>query len=213
MRSGRCFIVGAGAVTGRGLAPRPGDLLIAADGGYGKLLSLGLRPHAVVGDMDSQQGPVLGVPLLRFPVRKDDTDLALAIRLGRRMGFGCFRLYGVSGGEREDHFLAALQLMGGLAEQGLRLELVAPAYTIHALYNESRLMAARPGSTVSVFSNTTVSRGVCLRGLNYEADDLCLESGRPLGVSNEARASRILVGVKEGCLLVFIAHSDGGGTL
>ena len=55
MRTGRCFVVGAGDVTPRGLVLRPDDMLIAADGGLDALTPLDLRPHCLVGDMDSLQ--------------------------------------------------------------------------------------------------------------------------------------------------------------
>ncbi len=204
--SGRCLIVGAGDVTSRGLRPRPGDLLIAADAGLLALRALGLRPHLVVGDMDSMQGPVQGLPLLRFPIRKDDTDLALAVRAGRGLGYRRFVLYGASGGEREDHFIAALQLMAGLSQQGLRVRLVAPRFRVEALHDGSLLIPTRPGTTVSVFSHSAQSLGVSLQGLDYAADDLTLLSGQPLGVSNRALHRSALIGVRQGTLLIFVAE-------
>lgn len=39
-----CYIVGAGDFTPRGFAPVPGDLVLAADGGYRALYSLGYTP-------------------------------------------------------------------------------------------------------------------------------------------------------------------------
>lgn len=207
MQEGRCFIVGAGDFSPRLLAPRQGDLLIAADGGYASLRAIGLRPHLVVGDMDSLAGRVRGVPLLRFPVRKDDTDLSLAIRVGRSRGYRRFLLYGASGGEREDHFLAALQLMGGLCQEGLRIRLVAPRFSVYALCRGNLLFKTTPGSTVSVFSVSNESRGVYLRGLDYQAEDLRLQSGFPMGVSNRATGRSALVGVRRGALLVYVAES------
>lgn len=204
MRTGSCFVVGAGNVTARGLAPRPGDLLLAADGGLDALRRLGLRPACVVGDMDSARGSSRGVPALRFPARKDDTDLALAVKLGRRLGYRRFLLYGASGGAREDHFLAALQLMGGLSARGLRLSLVAPAFTIHTLCNGQRIFQSRPGATVSVFSHSARSLGVRLRGLSFGAEGLTLSHDRPLGVSNQALGNRFLAGVREGRLMIYI---------
>ena len=71
---------------------RPGDLLIAADGGAHHCRALGLNPHVVVGDLDSLS-PALRAQLeasgARFeihPARKDETDLELAIRATMREG-------------------------------------------------------------------------------------------------------------------------------
>lgn len=209
MRTGRCFVVGAGDVTPRGLVLRPDDMLIAADGGLDALIPLGLRPHCLVGDMDSLQGRGAGLPTLRFPIRKDDTDLALAVALGRRMGYERFLLYGASGGQREDHFMAALQLMGGLSQQGLRLSLIAPAFIIHSVHQAQMLFRCRRGATVSVFSHSGRSLGVRLKGLSFDAEGLSLHSGHPLGVSNQALHNRFSVSVQQGVLLVYIAEDPG----
>ena len=202
---GTCYIVGAGEVTARGLRPQRGDLLIAADGGYGALRSLNLRPHVVVGDMDSWPAPIAGVPLLRFPARKDDTDLSLAIRLGRSRGYRRFLLYGATGGPRDDHFLAALQLMGGWSARGCHMQLIAPGFTVFALTDGALMIPANEGKTVSVFSHSPYSRGVTMRGLDYEAHGLTLRHDFPLGVSNAGtRAGRALISVKRGTLLIYV---------
>ena len=43
-----CYLIGAGDFTPRGLTPHPGDLLIAADGGYRALEKTGLKPDLLV---------------------------------------------------------------------------------------------------------------------------------------------------------------------
>lgn len=206
---GTCYIVGAGDVSPRGLHPQKGDLLIAADGGYGALRALKLRPDVVVGDMDSWPKPIAGVPLLRYPVRKNDTDLSLAIKLGYRQGYRRFRLFGVTGGPREDHFLAALQLMGGWSAKGCRLHLIDRRFTLYTLTDDSLLIPATAGQVVSVFSHSRHSRGVSLRGLDYEVDDLTLSHHFPLGVSNAGtKCGRALIGVEKGTLLVYVQTDD-----
>ena len=198
-----CYIVGAGEFSPRGLSPGPGDLLIAADGGHQSLRAHGLRPDIVVGDMDSSTQPVIGIPLLRFPVRKNDTDLSLALKLGSRMGYRRFRLYGAAGGPREDHFIAALQLMGGWSKRGADIRLIARRFTLYALTNASLLIPTRPGQTVSVFSHSAQSLGVNLRGLSYRGDGINLDHGFPLGVSNSAASGRALIRVRRGTLLIY----------
>ena len=208
MREGRCFIAGAGDLCARGLHPGPGDMLIAADGGYAGLRRLGFYPDLVIGDMDSYRGSVRGIPLLRFPVRKDDTDLSLAVKAGISQGFRRFVLYGASGGAREDHFLAALQLMAGQSRKGLLMRLIAPDFDVYALHNAILPISTRDGMTVSVFSHSKQSLGVTLKGLHYEAADLRLQSDFPMGVSNAAKGSRVLIGVQQGTLLVWVQTSS-----
>ena len=61
-------------------------LIIAADGGAVHCLALGITPDVVVGDFDSLSPDQLnrlkasGTDIIRHPVRKDDTDLELALK-------------------------------------------------------------------------------------------------------------------------------------
>ena len=90
-----CYIVGAGDFTPRGFAPVPGDLVLAADGGYRALCSLGYTPDLLLGDFDSLGDLPLppDLPVPRFPARKDDTDTGLALRHGLDRGFRDFALF------------------------------------------------------------------------------------------------------------------------
>lgn len=129
-----CYIVGAGDFTPRGFAPVPGDLVLAADGGYRALCSLEYTPDLLLGDFDSLGDLPLppDLPVLRFPARKDDTDTGLALRHGLDRGFRDFALYGCAGG-RVDHLLANLQSMARVSRLGAAIRLAAPEYDAWAL--------------------------------------------------------------------------------
>ena len=129
-----CYVVGAGDFTPRGFAPGPGDLVVAADGGYRALYSLGYTPDLLLGDFDSLGDVPLpaDLPVLRFPVRKDDTDTGLALRHGLEQGFRDFALYGCAGG-RVDHLLANFQSMARVSRLGATVRLAAPDYDAWAL--------------------------------------------------------------------------------
>lgn len=129
-----CYIVGAGDFIPRGFAPVPGDLVLAADGGYRALYSLGYTPDLLLGDFDSLGDLPLppDLPVLRFPARKDDTDTGLALRHGLDRGFRDFALYGCAGG-RVDHLLANLQSMARVSRLGATIRLAAPEYDAWAL--------------------------------------------------------------------------------
>ena len=129
-----CYVVGAGDFTPRGFAPGPGDLVVAADGGYRALYSLGYTPDLLLGDFDSLGDLPLpaDLPVLRFPVRKDDTDAGLALRHGLDLGFRDFALYGCAGG-RVDHLLANFQSMARVSRLGATVRLAAPDYDAWSL--------------------------------------------------------------------------------
>ena len=76
-----CFIVGAGEFFENSLAVKPGDLVIAADGGYLHLQKIGVIPDIIMGDFDSAEKPDFE-NIAVFNSEKDDTDTMLAVKLG-----------------------------------------------------------------------------------------------------------------------------------
>ena len=70
----------------------PAAIIICADGGTLHALALGLTPNLIVGDIDSLPADVqdemtaLGVEIQRHPVKKDQTDLELALSLPLLVG-------------------------------------------------------------------------------------------------------------------------------
>ena len=223
-----CYIVGAGDFTPRGFAPVPGDLVLAADGGYRALYSLGYTPDLLLGDFDSLGDLPLppDLPVLRFPARKDDTDTGLALRHGLDRGFRDFALYGCAGG-RVDHLLANLQSMARVSRLGATIRLAAPEYDAWALTGPAPSTSApdasgpaphapdgpaatltlpdRPGGTlVSVFCHGDRAEGVTLTGLSYPLDGADLTGDFPLGVSNRRLEGQpATVSVRRGTLLIF----------
>ena len=203
-----CYLVGAGEFTARGFTPVEGDLVIAADGGYTAIAALGVTPDLLVGDFDSLTARPAGVPTLTFPVAKDDTDMGLAIQEGQARGYRDFALYGAGGG-RMDHFIANLQLLGGLSRAGASAHMVCPAFDVFAVTDGVLALPPRTaGTLVSVFCHGAQAEGVTLRGLQYPLDEALLTCDRPLGVSNAYRASGedASVTVGRGTLLVFVAR-------
>lgn len=226
-----CYIFGAAPMTERfwmkqHLHLQEDDLLICADGGYHLARSLGMTPDWLVGDFDSC-GDLLEAPpfaisperIVRFDPQKDDTDLALAIQLGRLIGATDFVFYGVTGG-RFDHEMAVVQLLCGLISDPLITMVVeGPWHSYCCLRNRSLTVqnfdldpfdGVAPASpndrmgrrTFSVFSLEPQSRGVSITGAAYPLDQATLCYDRPLGVSNEVAAVSATITVTQGTLLI-----------
>ena len=202
MEAGICYVVGAGEFCPRGLTPGPGDLVIAADGGFAALEGLGLSPDLVVGDFDSLGHRPDHPHVVALPVEKDDTDMHSAIRLGWERGYRAFRLYGGTGG-RIDHTLANIQSLAWLASQRGRGWLVGPDWTATVLSDGGALTleAGRQGM-VSVFCLGDRAEGVDIQGLKYGLSDGVLTADYPLGVSNSFLGGESRVSVRRGKLLV-----------
>jgi len=200
----RCIIVGAGEFFFTcAPSPRPGDLLIAADGGYQYLKALGLRPDLLVADFDSltRKAPD-DIPLMRFPSEKDDTDTGLAITEGIRRGFTEFHLYGGTGG-RADHTFANYQALISLARRGMRGFLFGNGWAATAVCSSDLSLKPLAGGTVSVFAVDNRCDGVSIEGLKYSLENVSLTNDYPLGVSNELCGQPAHITVKNGTLLIF----------
>ena len=199
-----CYIVGAGEFTPRGLSPMPGDLVIAADGGYRALENIGIHPDLLMGDLDSLGNHPFpeNLPLQQFPTEKDDTDTGIALMEGWNRGFRDFALYGCSGG-RADHLLANWQSMCRFSRMGASVRMAAVDYDAYALTNGQLDLPDRPaGTTVSIFCHSAQASGVSIEGLKYSLRDAELTSDYPIGVSNEHLDSPACVSVRSGTLLI-----------
>lgn len=196
-----CYIFGSGEYGPEWPSPEEGDFLIAADGGYAMLRARGMAPHMLVGDFDSL-GYVPDHPhIVRHPVEKDDTDMALAIREGWDRGFREFRIYGGLGG-RLDHTVANLQLLAGLARQGGAGYLLGENTVITALAAGRLEFPAEYRGILSVFAVGGPAEGVTLSGVKYSLDRAKLTPEIPLGVSNEFLGVPAAVAVERGTLLI-----------
>src|SRR5215208_8142287 len=85
------------------------ELVVAVDGGAAWLTSIGRRPDALVGDLDSVDPELVavlqdaGVPIERHPTDKDASDTALGLDYARRHGASEVVVIGAFGGSRLDH--------------------------------------------------------------------------------------------------------------
>ncbi len=197
-----CYIVGAGEMSDSAeypLAPKQGDLLIAADGGVDTLLQKGLTPDIVIGDFDSLGYYPKDFDPIILPCEKDDTDMLSALKQGLAKGYETFYLYGGMGG-REDHTVANIQLLYYLASLGKRGVLIGRQNILTAIKNAGISISGK--GYLSVFSAGEEAKGVTLRGCKYNLEDAALTNLYPIGVSNEFTTQPAYLSVKEGMLLI-----------
>ncbi len=202
-----CFIVGAGEMCDSALfplAPKEGDLLIAADGGVEALLARSLMPDLVIGDFDSLGYLPKELHPIVLPCEKDDTDMLSALRLGLERGYENFILYGGMGG-REDHTIANIQLLYYLASQKKRGYLIGKQNILTAVQNGAAKFSDMQGF-LSVFCAGSRADGVTISGCKYPLTDGSLTNLYPIGVSNEFVERRACVSVKDGTLLLVVEN-------
>ncbi len=205
-----CYIFGAGEYTPCQIELTGDDIVIAADGGFDFLEKVGLRADYVLGDFDSVESPNLPSDCIRYPKKKNDTDMMLAIKLGLDKGYTEFRIYGGLGG-RLDHTLGNIQALTYLARQGAAGTLVGDDYSLRvvtdgAITFSKNLSENRPGNLCSVFSLSDICVNVVIRGLEYELEGTTLTNSSPLGISNEFTGHKGIISVQKGTLAVLWKH-------
>ena len=182
--------------------PKEGDLVIGADRGYFTLVENGIIPHVAIGDFDSYTGKVECENTMVFPVKKDFTDSALAIKYAIEQGYTKILVFGGIGGDL-DHTIANVALVAQYAQEGIDLAFVDGANVMLAIHNGSAIFDKEAKGRVSVFSFTDKSFGVFEKGLLYTLENATLESKEPLGVSNEFIGAPSEVSVADGTLLIY----------
>ena len=202
-----CVIFCAGDFAGLATPLEESDYILAADGGYAHIQSLGLTPDGVLGDFDSlgyvpEQAKI-------FPVEKDDTDAMLAVRHGLSLGYRRFLLYGSLEGPRLDHTVANFQTLQFLADRGAEGFLIGKEQVVTVLKNGTLRFPAEAEGILSVFCMGEDARGVTLTGLQYPLENGTLTPGFPLGVSNHFTGRPATVTVSKGNLLLIYDRRNG----
>ena len=201
-RFGTCYIVGAGDFYGE-LSPNECDLIIAADGGYDTLKKMNITPNLLLGDMDSLSEMPEGIEKIVYPVRKDETDTHLAYLEGVKRGYTDFVIFGGVGG-RDDHTFANYSLLIYGKNRGHSIKIIGERCDIFAIKNESVTLSGECGAHFSAFAFGGDARGVTIRGLEYEAENITLTPEFPLAVSNRFTDSHGYIEVKDGTLILMV---------
>lgn len=180
------------------------SLILCADSGLEAALAGGVRPDAVVGDMDSVPEQTLrrfasnDGKVLRLPCEKDDTDGVAVLDYAIERGAKQITLTGALGG-RIDHALANCMLLVRAANRGVFACIEEDGQHIELLRG-CREIAGEKGQTFSLLSLGT-AHVASLEGAHYPLHDYAMTSDYPIGVSNLFESSTIRVGVDAGDVL------------
>jgi thiamine pyrophosphokinase len=187
---------------------RPTDRIFCADGGTRHALAMGLTPEVIVGDLDSLDPDLraeLAAAGVRFevhPVRKDETDLELAIGLAIAEGATQVNLLAVLGG-RLDQSLANLMLLTRPEWDSGRVRVIEGdeiAWPVRG--GQTETIEGSAGDTLSLVPLTPQVTGVTLQGVEWPLHKTTLRFGSTLTVSNVLTEPTARLEVENGLLLV-----------
>ncbi|MBE1289039.1 MAG: thiamine diphosphokinase [Rhodobacteraceae bacterium] len=205
--TGLICLIGGGAVdfeAVQDLVAR-GAILVAADGGADHARALGLRPVAVIGDMDSispETRDQFGDLLHHIP-EQDSTDFEKSLRVldvAGIIGFGFL-------GPRADHGLAAMQALA--RHQGAPVILQsAQDVVFHLPAHREMAFELPPETRVSLFPFASVA--CAAEGLRWPLDGLTFDPMGQIGTSNKATGGALRLMAKGAGLLAILParHRD-----
>lgn len=190
-------------------------LRIAADGGARHFLAAGLRPHFLVGDLDSLPAvdadalQKSGVVVLRHPARKDATDLELALDVALAQGADEVVVLAALGA-RWDQTLANMLLLALERYGRVPMRVVEGAQTLRVLRpGRPHQLAGTRGDTLSLIPISGTATGITTSGLDYPMQHGTLPFGATLGVSNVLTSATASVAFESGLLLaIHISHAS-----
>jgi thiamine pyrophosphokinase len=192
------------------------DLVIAADGGAIWLASIGVRPHRLVGDLDSVDESLVrrlaadGTSIDRHPAEKDESDTELGVRCAIDAGADQIVLLATLAGRRLDHELANALLLAHPALRGRDVRMVRGPVTLRVARDGQRLeLSGRGGDLVTLLAIGGDAAGVTTVGLRYPLSAGTLGLGSSRGVSNQVVAPPASVAIERGTLLVVEVQREG----
>ena len=205
--AGLICLIGGGAVdfeAVQDLVAR-GAILVAADGGADHARALGLKPVAVIGDMDSispETRDQFGDVLHHVP-EQDSTDFEKSLRVldvAGIIGFGFL-------GPRADHGMAAMQALA--RHQGAPVILQsAQDVVFHLPAHREMAFELPPETRVSLFPFASVA--CAAEGLRWPLDGLTFDPMGQIGTSNKATGGALRLMAKGAGLLAILParHRD-----
>lgn len=148
------------------------EKLICCDGAADKLISFGLSPHVIIGDLDSisREAKTLYTSILVHDPDQESNDLTKAVRFCIEQGYPSVSILGATG-LREDHTLGNISLM---LEYFPAIEVrIISDFGVFSLVQSGERVPSYVGEKLSIFSLDNSVR-VSAKGLKYPLNELQL---------------------------------------
>lgn len=180
------------------------DVLVCCDGSVGKLLEFGLKPTAIVGDLDSLSDELMAKFADRVFHNPDQNinDLTKAIEWCLSNNYKRVKILGATG-LREDHTLGNIGLLSSYATKGAKAVMVTDYGTFTPLLKSTKLKSYI-GQSVSIFSQS-YSTKITTKNLEYPIVEGKLTE-LWMGTLNKSLGDWFEVNFTNGSVIVFRAH-------
>lgn len=197
----KCYIVGAGDNSGTIFHREANEYVIAADGGLEALRCLNITPDLIVGDFDSLGYVPEGENVIKHSVKKDETDMMLAVDKALELGVDEIEIFGGTGG-RIDHTVANFQTMLYASKKGVDVCMKDYNNKYFVITDDEIKLPMKENGTFSVFAIGGDAENVNIKGAMYSLKNYHLDESNPIGVSNEYMGKEVFVSAGKGSLLI-----------
>ena len=189
------------------------DYIIAADGGARHCEILERLPDTLIGDLDSIPVELLkdfktrDIEILQHPVRKNATDLELAIDHAIKRGATKIYFAGMLGG-RWDMSLSNIFLLAHDKYVKIRLSILSTDCVLHILHPGKHSFETKIGQRVSLLPLKEDAQDITLTGLEYPLDHYTIPFGSSMGVSNVTSNTTVHIQHSKGILLILLFYPE-----
>ncbi len=186
------------------------DFVIAADSGYLAAKRFSVKPHMLLGDLDSLDRSAVSdtelseLEKIIVPSIKDDTDTQLAVDTAISRGAEKIVIIGGLGG-RLDHTLSSVFLLEYIAGKGIECVMTDGRNRVHILRADGepkRLSVNRGYKYLSLVALTDKCEGVSVSGVYYPLETVELTRKYSYAVSNEITSESAEISLHRGVMLV-----------
>lgn len=184
------------------------DFIICADGGLNYLDSLKIAPDLIVGDFDSANVTLLekykDIKIKKFLPEKNFTDTEIAIEEAITLGYKEIIIFGATG-TRLDHTMANILLIERYIKKGISIRIVDNNNYIQIL-NKDISLNKKEGYYLSIIPITEHIDGITLKGFKYPLENVKVNRGSTLCISNEITDEEARIQIKNGIGLLFLSR-------
>ena len=184
------------------------DFIICADGGLNYIDNLHIIPNLIVGDFDSVDKSLLlkyqNVQTRKFLPEKDFTDTELAIEEAINYGYKDIVIFGATG-TRLDHTMANIMLIERYIKSDINIKIVDDNNYIQIL-NKNITLNKKEGYYLSIVPITDYIEGLTLKGLKFPLNNVKVNRGSTLCISNEVIDTRAEIQITNGIGLLFLSR-------
>lgn len=182
--------------------------IIACDKGLEILYKSNIKPNYIIGDFDSINKNILtyyeknkNINIIELKPEKDYTDTHMALKLAIKLQSNTITIVGAIG-TRIDHTLANINILKEALNNKIPCEIIDENNNISLINKNTRIEKDNKYKYISLIPITTVATGITLQGFKYPLENVVMEIGESIGVSNEQLEQTAKINIKEGILIL-----------